>query len=111
MKDLALETRKDFPLFDIQSGDLNPIVYLDHAATSQKPRQVIDKLVQFYTDYKVQPYSPFPAAEFAGQAMDKTLESVSAMLNVSATTMHFGPSTSQNTYVLSQSFLSKMKPF
>ncbi len=49
MKDLALETRKDFPLFDIESGDLNPIVYLDHAATSQKPRQVIDKLVKYYS--------------------------------------------------------------
>jgi cysteine desulfurase / selenocysteine lyase len=40
--------RKDFPILDrVVHGD-KPLVYLDNAATSQKPRQVIDALVTYY---------------------------------------------------------------
>jgi len=38
--------RKDFPIFDRLIDD-KPIVYLDSANTSQKPRQVIDAMTQF----------------------------------------------------------------
>ncbi|HYV00770.1 MAG TPA: aminotransferase class V-fold PLP-dependent enzyme, partial [Actinomycetota bacterium] len=39
--------RKDFPILErLVHG--RPLVYLDSAATSQKPRQVIDRLVDFY---------------------------------------------------------------
>ncbi|MEJ5250710.1 MAG: cysteine desulfurase [Chthonomonadetes bacterium] len=39
--------RADFPILK-RRVDGNPLVYLDNAATSQKPRQVIDALVQYY---------------------------------------------------------------
>jgi cysteine desulfurase/selenocysteine lyase len=39
--------RKDFPLLEIEARG-KPIVYLDSAATSQKPRQVIDRIVHYY---------------------------------------------------------------
>ena len=45
--DLARLTRPDFPLLD-QSLQGHRLVYMDHAATSQKPRQVIDALVEYY---------------------------------------------------------------
>jgi cysteine desulfurase/selenocysteine lyase len=40
--------RKDFPILDRTVRDGVPLVYLDSANTSQKPRQVIDTLVDFY---------------------------------------------------------------
>ena len=40
--------RKDFPILD-QKIHGKPLVYLDNAATSQKPRAVIDALVRYYT--------------------------------------------------------------
>lgn len=43
--DAAL-VRKDFPIFD-RTIDGMPIVYLDSANTSQKPRHVIDAMTQF----------------------------------------------------------------
>jgi len=54
--------REDFPILgrdvggDVTrpgegSGDDTPLVYLDNAATSQTPRQVIDALVEYYTGY------------------------------------------------------------
>ena len=39
--------RKDFPILERRIND-RPLVYLDSAATSQKPRQVIDAIVEFY---------------------------------------------------------------
>ena len=39
--------RKDFPIFETQANGKR-LIYLDSAATAQKPRQVIDRMVEFY---------------------------------------------------------------
>src|SRR5688572_32800165 len=39
--------RNDFPILD-QEVNGHPLVYFDSAASSQKPRQVIDALVHYY---------------------------------------------------------------
>ena len=41
--------RADFPILQRQVNG-RPLIYLDNAATTQKPRQVIDALVDFYTN-------------------------------------------------------------
>ncbi len=46
MLDVA-QIKQDFPILSQQVNG-RPLVYLDSAATSQKPRQVIDALVRFY---------------------------------------------------------------
>jgi len=42
--------RKDFPILErrVGSNDDRSLVYLDSAATSQKPRVVIDALTEYY---------------------------------------------------------------
>jgi cysteine desulfurase / selenocysteine lyase len=40
--------RKDFPILERQVRDGQPLVYLDSANTSQKPRRVLDALADFY---------------------------------------------------------------
>jgi cysteine desulfurase/selenocysteine lyase len=40
--------RKDFPILDRHVRDGQPLIYLDSANTSQKPRQVIDAISNFY---------------------------------------------------------------
>jgi len=42
------EVRQDFPILSRLVND-KPLVYLDNAATSQKPRQVIEALNRYYT--------------------------------------------------------------
>lgn len=39
--------RSEFPILDQNVGE-NPLIYFDNAATSQKPRAVIDALVRYY---------------------------------------------------------------
>ena len=41
------QIRKDFPILNQKVND-EPLVYLDNAATSQKPNQVIDEVVRYY---------------------------------------------------------------
>ncbi len=45
--DLAARVRPDFPLLD-QTVNGHPLVYLDNAATSQKPQVVLEALAQYY---------------------------------------------------------------
>ncbi len=47
--DLSKQTRKDFPLFRNKLDKKNNLIYLDHAATSQKPIQVIEALKNYYS--------------------------------------------------------------
>ncbi len=42
--------RADFPILSRRVRHGRPLVYLDNAATSQKPRQVIDAISRFYGD-------------------------------------------------------------
>ncbi len=44
------EIRKDFPILNRKVNGY-PLVYLDNAATSQKPKQVIDSIVDYYSTY------------------------------------------------------------
>ena len=37
--------REDFEIFD------NELIYFDNAATTMKPRKVVDKIVEYYTKY------------------------------------------------------------
>jgi len=45
---LAERTRSDFPILDQRSSQGDPLIYLDHAATSQKPRVVLEALQAYY---------------------------------------------------------------
>jgi len=40
--------RRDFPILEVRHGG-RPIVYLDNAATTQKPRHVIETIQRYYT--------------------------------------------------------------
>ncbi len=58
MSHVALESvfdvtaiRRDFPILDKPLPNGLPLVYLDNGATAQKPRQVIEKLVECYENY------------------------------------------------------------
>lgn len=47
MNDIIEKLRKDFP-FLTYDQEKEPLIYCDNAATSQKPRQVIDRIAHYY---------------------------------------------------------------
>ncbi|MGV8049489.1 MAG: aminotransferase class V-fold PLP-dependent enzyme [Anaerolineaceae bacterium] len=44
------DARKDFPILSLRVND-HPLVYLDNAATTQKPQSVLDALITYYTTH------------------------------------------------------------
>ncbi|MFM7437437.1 MAG: aminotransferase class V-fold PLP-dependent enzyme, partial [Snowella sp.] len=46
-RSLATRVRADFPILD-QEVNGNPLIYLDNAATSQKPLAVLNSLLNYY---------------------------------------------------------------
>ena len=90
--------RAQFPAFSTQS--LAGQGFFENAGGSYTCRQVIDRLTRFYTERKVQPYAPYAASELGGAEMDEARLRLAAMLGVETHELSFGPSTTQNTYVL-----------
>ena len=43
--------KKDFPLLKNNYRNKNKIIYLDHAATTQKPHQVLNKIDEYYKNF------------------------------------------------------------
>ena len=96
--------RDQFPAFAEPS--LDGWAYFENAGGSFTCKQVIERLTGFYTRTKVQPHFPFPASKAAGAAMEESYRRLAGYLNVSDDEVHFGPSTSQNTYVLERALRS-----
>lgn len=94
--------RAQFPAFSQPS--LQGQAFFENAGGSYTSRFVIDRLHRFYTERKVQPYYPFEASRLAGEEMDEAKHRLAAILNIGEDELSFGPSTTQNTYVLAQTF-------
>jgi selenocysteine lyase/cysteine desulfurase len=92
--------RSQFPAFD--PGPLQGQAFFGNAGGSYPCRQVVDRLTRFYTTRKVQPYAPYPASQLGGAEMDEARSRLAALMGVVPAMVNFGPSTSANTYVLSQ---------
>lgn len=94
--------RSQFPAF--AEPTLDGWAFFENAGGSYTCAQVIDRLTTYYRRLKVQPYGPYPASAEAGEWMDESYRTVAGYLNVDPDELHFGPSTSQNTYVLANAF-------
>jgi len=92
--------RAQFPAF--ASPALAGQAFFENAGGSYMCRPVIERLVRFYHDRKVQPYAPFPASQLAGAEMDEARTRLAALMGIKRDELSFGPSTSANTYVLAQ---------
>lgn len=75
------ELRKQFPILQREIKG-KQLVYLDNAATTQKPKVVIDAITEYYTTYNANIHRGIHAlAEEATEAFEATRESVRAFIN------------------------------
>lgn len=94
--------RAQFPAFD--EAALSGQAFFENAGGSYTCAQVIDRLERFYRARKVQPYGPYEASKLGGEEMDEARSRLAAMMGVETDELSFGPSTTQNTYVLANAF-------
>ncbi len=109
MADLDLDfVRSRFPAFDEPS--LQGQAFFENAGGSYTCAPVIERLNTFYRRRKVQPYGPYAASRDAGEEMDAARARLAAWMGVQTDEVSFGPSTTQNTYVLAQAFRGFLSP-
>ena len=100
--------RQQFPAF--AESSLARHAFFENAGGSYACAPVVSRLTEYYRRLKVQPYYAFPASTEAGEWMDAARVRLAEYLGVTAQEVHFGPSTSQNTYVLAQALRAVLKP-
>jgi selenocysteine lyase/cysteine desulfurase len=108
---LPLDTariRAEFPAF--RQPNLKDMAFFENAGGSYTCAPVLNRMKHFYWATKVQPYGFYPASREAGQAMDLAHRRMAQALNVTVDWIHFGPSTSANTYSLGHAFAGWLKP-
>jgi cysteine desulfurase family protein (TIGR01976 family) len=100
--------RAQFPAFG--EPTLAGFTHCENAGGSYASGQTIALLERYYRQTKVQPYYSFAASARAGEQMDSAKARLAAWLNVNTDEIHFGPSTSQNTYTLAQALRRYLEP-
>ncbi|HTV50314.1 MAG TPA: aminotransferase class V-fold PLP-dependent enzyme [Steroidobacteraceae bacterium] len=100
--------RAQFPAFAEPS--LQGQAFFENAGGSYACGPVVQRLYEYYRRLKVQPYYVFAASAEAGEWMDAARQRLAEYLGTSPESVHFGPSTSQNTYVLAQAFRALLQP-
>ena len=100
--------RSRFPAFAQPS--LQGQAFFENAGGSYTCQPVIDRLFRFYHERKVQPYGGYEAARLGGEEMDEARTRLAALMGVETDELSFGPSTTQNTYVLANAFRQWMRP-
>ncbi|ODT50682.1 MAG: nitrogen fixation protein NifS [Devosia sp. 63-57] len=97
-----------FPAFAEPS--LQGQAFFENAGGSYTASAVLDRLDHYYRATKVQPYGVYAASAEAGEAMNLAFERMAQAFNVTPDWIHFGPSTSANTYILAHAFADWLKP-
>ncbi|MEO9297717.1 aminotransferase class V-fold PLP-dependent enzyme [Devosia alba] len=100
--------RAQFPAFAEPS--LQGQAFFENAGGAYTANAVLTRLDHYYRATKLQPYGVYPASQAAGAAMDLSYARIAQALNVSSDGIHFGPSSSANTYVLGKAFGEYLKP-
>ena len=102
--------RKDFPILKIKVNG-KPLVYLDNAATSQKPKQVIDALIDFYEHYNANIHrSIHKLGEEATLAYENAHKKVADFINADPEEIIFTKGTTESLNLLAYSLTEELKP-
>ncbi len=100
--------RSQFPAFEDELA--KDWSFFENAGGSYVPKNVIDKLKEFMTSTKVQPYAEYPMSKIAGENMDKATDLFAKMINSKKNEILIGGSTSINLYVLSNALKKYINP-
>ena len=100
--------RAEFPSF--RQAELKDFAYFENAGGSFTSADVLNRMRNFYWNNKVQPYEYHAPGRAASKAMEESYRRFAQALNVAADWIHFGPSTSANTYTLARAFETWLRP-
>jgi len=100
--------RAEFPSF--RQPELQGFAYFENAGGSFTCADVLNRMRSFYWNHKLQPYDFNVPGRAAARDMDDAYRRIAQAMNVASDWIHFGPSTSANTYTLARAFESWLRP-
>jgi len=102
----------DFPILARPTSRGKRLVYLDSAATSQKPQIVIDELVRYYTEYNANIHrGVYELAELATDAFEAARVKVARFVNAETTEIIWTRNTTEAINLVSYSWgLENLRP-
>ena len=101
------EIRKEFPIFEnMKSGEVLPFAYLDNAATSQRPKCVIDAEMKLYEKHNANPLrGSYPLSVEATDIYENARKSVRKFINAdSSSEIVFTRNTSESINLVAYSY-------
>lgn len=102
--------RKDFPILNVKVHG-KPLVYLDNAATSQKPKSVIDAIKNYYENYNANIHrSIHKLGEEATAAYEEAHKKVADFINADFEEIVFTKNTTESINLLAYSLINNLKP-
>ena len=101
------EIRKDFPIF--RRFERDGIIYLDNAATTQKPKAVIDSIVDFYENHNSNVHrGVYRVGEEATDLYNKSRENVAKFIGASANNIVFVRNATEGLNLAASGLTSKL---
>lgn len=102
----------DFPILRHPTSRCGRLIYLDSAATSQKPQVVIDALVQFYSEYNANIHrGVYEIAERATTAYEDARAKIAGFFNAAPSEIIFTRNTTEAINLVAYSWgLQNLKP-
>ncbi len=101
--------RKDFPILKVKVHG-KPLVYLDNAATSQKPKQVINAIKDYYENYNANIHrSIHKLGEQATLAFEDAHKKVASFINAHFEEIIFTKGTTESLNLLAYSLGNELK--
>lgn len=101
LDDEILSIRKDFPILNRRVRNNKKLVYLDNAATTQKPKIVIDTITKYYSEINANVHRGIHAlSEEASEQYEKAHQTVSNFVNAKFEEMIFTKNTTESINVV-----------
>jgi cysteine desulfurase / selenocysteine lyase len=103
------ELRKDFPIFDrIING--KRLVYLDNSATTQKPKRVINKILNYYENYNANVHrGVYKISEESTSAFEGAHQKVANFINASFEEIIFTKGATEGINLVAYSLMDQLK--
>lgn len=104
----SAKVQADFPILSIKVNQ-KPLVYLDNAATTQKPARVIDAIANYYRSYNSNVHRSVHAlSEKATLAYEQAHEKVARFIGAAQDEIVFTKGTTESMNLLAYSLCSKL---
>ena len=99
----VMNIKDDFPIF--KSKNINELVYFDNASTTQKPKVVIDSIVDYYSNYNANIHrGSYTIAEKSTESYEWVRNKIAQFINADQDEIVFTSGTTQSINFIAYSY-------